>query len=78
MITARRPDGSTITRNISFFRPIQHQNPPQTNPTEESDFDIPTNIDPPKAQDPNMQHAVPTPDRPHREIRPPQRLIETM
>ena len=81
MITARRPDNSTITRNVSHFRKVNAPIPPVHNPDgDEYDFDLPDLADPdPPVVPPIAPPVEPVQERgrrPRREVRRPNRLIE--
>jgi hypothetical protein len=76
MITARRSDGSMVTRDQSHFRKISARSLAVPEDNNEEDFDIPApvTIQPiPAAPDPEL-----APLRPRRIIHRPQRLIEQL
>ena len=80
MITARRADGSRVTRNVSMFRSLPYEPPPLQSDVEgDVDDDSGAEATPPTA-DPVIPEPVEIgePRRSSRVGKPPQRLLETM
>ena len=81
MITARRADGSRVTRNVSMFRSLPYEPPPLQSDVEgDVDDDSGAEVTPPTA-DPDIPETpveIGEPRRSSRVRKPPQRLLEYM
>ena len=79
MITARRADGSRVTRNVSMFRSLPYEPPPLQSDVE-GDVDDDSGATLPTA-DPDIPETpveIGEPRRSSRVRKPPQRLLEYM
>ena len=78
MITARRADGSRVTRNVSMFRSLPYEPPPLQSDVE-GDVDDDSGAEPtPPTADPDIPVEIGEPRRSSRVRKPPQRLLEYM
>ena len=77
MITARRADGSRVTRNVLMFRSLPYEPPPLQSDVDDDSW---TEATPPTADPdiPETSAEIGAPRRSSRVGKPPQRLLETM